>query len=750
MSDKVIIELQLQVDQAGQQAKAVVEELKKVEDAAGKTGTAGKEAADKISGGLKDVAKNSDLTKGAVTVLNDEVRKITGIDFKSIIGGITKLKAEFGLAGEAVKKQADATKLLTNATTLSARAWGAVTGAVKLFRLALISTGIGAIVVALGALAAALLTTEKGTDALTRVFKPLATVLQRALGLFQEIGFAIINAFKDPQQAVKDLVKLVTDNIINRFKAIPLLFKAIGESIKSGLTGDIEGVKKALTDAGQAVIQFGTGIDKVAQNKIGNIFGEALKDGQRLVEIGIELEELAANRELQENRLKKLYEEQLAISTNYTLSAKEREAAANNAIGFQRELADLQLKEVDLLIEQAKINKAQNSSSRADQKELNDLLARREEIEENFLKKTKQVRGQINALTLAQAKIEEKAQLDRFNRESEFFALRQRYIQELAVIADNALDEEFDAYLKKAEELNKKVQKIIEQRDIKFKIEADPEGLDGIINTAGEVLEGIEEPLLGLNERINTSYEDIAKRAAEIYAEQKDAGITQQEAYEQAVKESSARILAIRAAEAQATFSVASDLFGQLSGLLRKGSAEAKAAALLSIIFKTAEGVAGAVAAGAGVAFPANLVAIASGIAAVLSGIGQAKQVLSQAGSFAEGTDYLQRGNNPTGRDTIPIWADEGEAIIPRRRNKQYQGLAKAFRTGSVDEWVNRYYFKDRLANMRIEHSNVNNLTSSLNDKNIVVGLRHVSRRQDETNQLLTKLAKSNRFKRAG
>jgi hypothetical protein len=56
-----------------------------------------------------------------------------------------------------------------------------------------------------------------------------------------------------------------------------------------------------------------------------------------------------------------LYEEQLAISTNYTLSAKEREEAANKAIGFQRELADLQLKEVDLLIEQANLNKKQNS-----------------------------------------------------------------------------------------------------------------------------------------------------------------------------------------------------------------------------------------------------------------------------------------------------------------------------------------------------------------------------------------------------
>jgi hypothetical protein len=213
-------------------------------------------------------------------------------------------------------------------------------------------------------------------------------------------------------------------------------------------------------------------------------------------------------------------------------------------------------------------------------------------------------------------------------------------------------------------------------------------------------------------------------------------------------KRAEAQKVAATAAALQSQFSAVSSVLGAISQLYKEQGEESKALALLSIALNTAAGIAGAVAAGSGLVFPANLAAIAAGIAAVLTGISQAKQVLNSAPSFAEGTDFLQRGKNPSGTDTIPIWADEGEAIIPRKRNAQYKGLAKAFRSGSVDEWVNRYYFADRVANMKVVHSNVS--TSSLNDKNIVVGLRHVKRTQEETNYLLTKLAKSNRFKRAG
>ena len=61
-----------------------------------------------------------------------------------------------------------------------------------------------------------------------------------------------------------------------------------------------------------------------------------------------------------------------------------------------------------------------------------------------------------------------------------------------------------------------------------------------------------------------------------------------------------------------------------------------KAAALLQIGVDTARGVSGAVAAGAGLVFPANLAAIATGVLAVIAGIAQASAVL---GAQPEGID---------------------------------------------------------------------------------------------------------------
>ena len=68
-------------------------------------------------------------------------------------------------------------------------------------------------------------------------------------------------------------------------------------------------------------------------------------------------------------------------------------------------------------------------------------------------------------------------------------------------------------------------------------------------------------------------------------------------------------------------------LVAKLAG---EGTATAKAAAIAGILIDTAKGVSGAIAAGAGLPFPLNLGAIASGVASVLAGIANAKAVLKK------------------------------------------------------------------------------------------------------------------------
>ncbi|NBW11537.1 MAG: hypothetical protein EBR82_26255 [Caulobacteraceae bacterium] len=64
---------------------------------------------------------------------------------------------------------------------------------------------------------------------------------------------------------------------------------------------------------------------------------------------------------------------------------------------------------------------------------------------------------------------------------------------------------------------------------------------------------------------------------------------------------------------------------------------------------------------------------------------------------FYDGTPYLQLGDNPKGRDTIPVMAHEGEAIIPTRNNLQYPGLAQSWIDGNLDRYINNNFVRPAL-----------------------------------------------------
>jgi hypothetical protein len=91
-------------------------------------------------------------------------------------------------------------------------------------------------------------------------------------------------------------------------------------------------------------------------------------------------------------------------------------------------------------------------------------------------------------------------------------------------------------------------------------------------------------------------------------------------------------------------------ILGALGQLAGEGTAIAKATAVSSILINTAEAVGAAIKAGAGLVFPANLGAIATGVGAVLSGIASAKNILSQVpGGGGSGSTPTPDIATPTG-----------------------------------------------------------------------------------------------------
>ena len=73
---------------------------------------------------------------------------------------------------------------------------------------------------------------------------------------------------------------------------------------------------------------------------------------------------------------------------------------------------------------------------------------------------------------------------------------------------------------------------------------------------------------------------------------------------------------------------------------------------------------------------------VATIIAALATGYALVSSLQSKTPSFFEGTDFVPLGNNPKGRDTVPAFLHEGEAVIQADKNKAYAPTIKAIRRG--------------------------------------------------------------------
>jgi hypothetical protein len=151
--------------------------------------------------------------------------------------------------------------------------------------------------------------------------------------------------------------------------------------------------------------------------------------------------------------------------------------------------------------------------------------------------------------------------------------------------------------------------------------------------------------------------------------------------------------------------------FGQMVGAFAQISGESaeytKALAVIGVQIQLASSLAAAIAgataaaAATGPGAPFALAGyIAAMVGAVVSAFAQTTQLLSAEvpkPGFYDGTPYLQRGGNPKGKDTIPVMAHEGEAIIPTRNNLQYPGLAKSWIDGNLDGYINNNFVRPAL-----------------------------------------------------
>jgi hypothetical protein len=349
--------------------------------------------------------------------MNKELEKVKfgGQRFKELTAESKKLRDEINGAQEATGRFQGNVGNYSNAIQSAfqkmgisvggyTKAVGAATTATRVLGSALIGTGIGAIVVAVGLLAKAFFSTERGTQALSRVLEPLRAIMQRLWGIVQELAVGLVDAFKDPQQAIKDLWELLKSQIVNRINGIIDQFKALGRVIKGVFTLDMDEITQGAKDFGDAYLQTMTGVEdvvgKVKQGfkDLNDELREAAKIGSRIADINIQLKELAVERAKNESRLNREMEEQRSILDDVTKSTTERLAAGEKYNALQEQLLSYDKQQAQLEFERLKIKAELNDTDLVAQAELATAEARLDEIEATRLIRSREVNNKINAI----------------------------------------------------------------------------------------------------------------------------------------------------------------------------------------------------------------------------------------------------------------------------------------------------------------------------------------------------------------
>lgn len=311
-----------------------------------------------------------------------------GASLNSLTNGFTTLKDKLVLVKAPFenyikygKLSAPTMEQMSNATNKSATS-------LKILRGAVISTGIGALVVALGSLIAYFTSTQEGIDKVNKVLTPLKVLFQTLWGVVQNVGKALVEAFTHPKQLLLDLGRFMQEQIINRATAIIDAFKGLGNI----LTGN---VKEGIKQVGDAALQAATGVKDVvgkvkeAGKAVSDTIGEAIKRGQRIEEIGVKLASSEADFVKQSEALKLEFAEQNQIARDTSKTISEREAAAKKSIEIQKQINKLVTERNNLEIERMELQQQSNDTSDAERADLERKKA------ENNKAKAEQIQSEI-------------------------------------------------------------------------------------------------------------------------------------------------------------------------------------------------------------------------------------------------------------------------------------------------------------------------------------------------------------------
>lgn len=423
-----------EVEALAKRKKDLTERLKSEEAATGDT----TRNVGNYSKGMQEALGKTTLFGGTITTVTQFLDGFSPV--------INLVKSQVSDAAMQMWNAAAGTEGLSKAQRFMAISTNVVSGALKLFKIALISTGIGAIVVLLGSLVAYFSSTEKGIDAVNRVLTPLKTVFETLFGVLQKVGEALAGLFT--ADGIKEFGNAIKDFVLSRIELMKDGFGAIGKIITGDIKGGLEDLKGIATQL-QGEVVGAVDAMKSAAGELSATMQEAYNRGKRIAEleeqigdaeIGIIVTRAEANKQLKE---------QETIAKDISKSASARQAAIDEQLAISKEIIASENQILDLQIEQLRLKQASNDTSDDEMKTLQTLIAQKIKNEELAADVEKKNLGAQNQLRKEQQVLVQKALDDEIKASRAVLDLyiaqgesKAKTLQEGLVIAEKVRDEE--------------------------------------------------------------------------------------------------------------------------------------------------------------------------------------------------------------------------------------------------------------------------------------------------------------------
>lgn len=318
----------------------------------------------------RNVGNYTDSIKQAFEETNLFGKKITTVKkYASMFSGVFKsLGADMKAGALQMWNAAAGTEGLSKSQKAAAVSSNILSGALKILKVALISTGIGAIVVLLGTLISYLSTTQEGIDKVTQVTRPLMEVFKELHNIVNALGGALAKAFTDPLGAIKEAKEAVSgfgdamDEAWRRGQRLDEVLKGI-QNTNLMIAASESAFKDALLE----------------QNKI---YRDRSKSAQERMDAAEEILEIEKAQSLQKQHLLRLQAEELKIALATSDKYEDRLAYMQAMNALKEEERRVDELEVAML---SRINNIRNQQKQEDK----DSLERQKEAQEQAIKANK-------------------------------------------------------------------------------------------------------------------------------------------------------------------------------------------------------------------------------------------------------------------------------------------------------------------------------------------------------------------------